>query len=54
LFEENIEAVQFISSFPMLMEMIVMGKYVLIESRDRESFVTGFVLMLGTQLMYSG
>jgi hypothetical protein len=50
LFEENIEAVWFISSFPISMEMIVMGKYVLIEGRNEESFVTGFLLMLGTPI----
>jgi hypothetical protein len=50
LFEENFEAVWFISSFPISMEMIVMGKYVLIEGRNRESFVMGFVLMLGTPI----
>jgi hypothetical protein len=32
------------------MEMIVMGKYILIEGRNRESFVTGFVLILGTPI----
>jgi hypothetical protein len=32
------------------MEMTVMGKYILIEGRNRESFVTGFVLMLGTPI----
>jgi hypothetical protein len=32
------------------MEMIVMGKYILIEGRNGESFVMGFVLMLGTPI----
>jgi hypothetical protein len=45
LFEENFEAVWFISSFPVLMEMIVMGKYVLIEGKDIESFIVDLVLM---------
>jgi hypothetical protein len=50
LFKENLEAVWFISSLLMMMEMIVMGNYVLIEGRDTESTIVVLVLMLGTPI----
>jgi hypothetical protein len=50
LFKEILEAVQFISSLLVLMEMIVMGKYVLIKGSDRKSIVILLVLMVGTPI----
>jgi hypothetical protein len=50
LFKEISEAVSFINSLLVSIEMIVMGKYVLIEGMDRESVVVDWGLMHGTPI----
>jgi hypothetical protein len=47
LFKEILEAVRFTTSLLKSMQMIVMGKYVIIECRDRESIIEVFLLRLG-------
>jgi hypothetical protein len=49
-FKEILEAVQFTTSLLKSVQMIVMGKYILIEGRDRESIVEVFLFRLGSPI----